>query len=152
MGLLFLPHAVGFDGPAFRVGQEDEGQIVLLGELHVGRYGIPAHADHRHVIVPKGGIGPGEGAGLAGAAGGVVLGIEVEDHLRPQKIRQLYDVSVLVRQLKQRRFLACFQHDLILPNPVFSSVYRLFVPLTRWAEAPSVKKRCRKFAKNTLQL
>ena len=50
--------------------------------------------------------GLGKGRGLPGAARGVVLGIEVERHLFPQKVTETDFSSVLVPQLELGRLRA----------------------------------------------
>ncbi len=76
---LVLDHAEHVAHLLFGVGDELEGQFQLFLEVVVGLHVVPRHAEH-------GGAGLGEILvlvaelhGLGGAAGGVVLGIEVQD-------------------------------------------------------------------------
>jgi len=74
----FDPDAVEIDDVVVFVGDEGEGEGVFLDELGVAADGIWADAEEVGFL---GDLGPGvaEGAGLGGAAGGVVFGVEVED-------------------------------------------------------------------------
>ena len=70
------------------VGEEGEVQLVLGLELLVGRERVAAHAEHDRALLLEGGLAVAERAGLAGAAGGVVLRVEVEhDGLAPQLLQ-----------------------------------------------------------------
>lgn len=74
----FDPDAVEIDDVVVFVGDEGEGELVFLDELGVALDGIWADAEEEGFL---GDLGPGvaEVAGLGGAAGGVVFGVEVED-------------------------------------------------------------------------
>gem|GEM_PF-558 len=97
--------APGPPGPVRRpvgVGQQREGQAVLFPEAPVRRGAVPAHpqhhrpglADNRHVVA--------EITGLAGAPGGVILGVEINHHLAPRKAGQVDHLAVLIRQHQRR--------------------------------------------------
>ena len=79
-----------------RVGEQDEGQVVLLREALVGGDGVLAHADDHRVELAEAVVCGGEGAGLARAAGGVVAGIEVEHDPLSSEVGQAHVVAVLV--------------------------------------------------------
>ncbi len=83
----FDPDAVGVDDGVVFVGDEGEGEGVLLDELGVALDGISADAEEEGFL---GDLGPGvaEGAGLLGAAGGVVFGVEVEDDFLAAKVAE----------------------------------------------------------------
>src|SRR5699024_10539396 len=72
--LLLLPDAVGLYGLPFRVGEQDEGQAVLLRKALVRGLGVPADAYDHNAKGLELGIGPRKGAGLPGAARRAVLG------------------------------------------------------------------------------
>ncbi len=61
-----------------RVGEQREGQALLLGKVPVGICRIQADADHLGVQFSKPGLVVPEIDGFRGAAGRVVLGVEVE--------------------------------------------------------------------------
>lgn len=78
---LFAPGAEGLEHFGRGVGEQAEGELVPGAETVVGFGAVLAHADdvvacggQLRIIVP-------EAAGLGGAAGGVVLGVEVDDRL-----------------------------------------------------------------------
>ena len=70
------------------VGQEQEGQLVLGREFLVGGGAVLADADDGGVSGPEGAVGRRKGAGLPGAAGGVVPRVEVEHHPLAAEIGQ----------------------------------------------------------------
>jgi hypothetical protein len=74
----FDPDAVEVDDGVVFVGDEGEGESVLLDELGVALDGVGADAEEEGFLFD---LGPGvaEGAGLGGASGGVVFGVEVQD-------------------------------------------------------------------------
>ena len=83
----FDPDAVEVDEGEVGVGDEGEGQGVLFDELGVALDGVWADAEEEGFL---GDLGPGvaEGAGLGGAAGGVVFGVEVEDDFLAAKVAE----------------------------------------------------------------
>ncbi len=82
------------------IRQQRKGQLVFLGEGLVRQAVIHAHAHHlrtqrrelRQIVA--------EGAGLAGAARRIVLGIEVQHHPLPAPVGELAHRAHLVRQGK----------------------------------------------------
>ena len=68
------------------------------GKLLVGCGGVLADADDHHAPLLEYAIGCGEGAGLAGAAGGVVPGIEIQHHLLAPEVGQAVDLALGVGQ------------------------------------------------------
>src|SRR5260370_13651807 len=84
----FDPGAVLLAHIGLGVGSEEEGQVVLLLELVVRCNRIFRYPDHHR-------IGPAvirqriaESAGLGGAAGGVILRVEIEHHFLALQLRQ----------------------------------------------------------------
>src|SRR5882762_11862669 len=65
------------------IAQKEERQPVLGGERLVRREGVAADAEDDRVALLEMRIGVAEAAGLHGAAGCRVLGIEVEDEVLP---------------------------------------------------------------------
>lgn len=83
----FDPDAVEVDEGEVGVGDEGEGEGVFIDELGVALDGISADAEEVGSFCD---LGPGvaEGAGLGGAAGGVVFGVEVEDDFLAAKVAE----------------------------------------------------------------
>ena len=94
-----------------RVGEQDEGQVVLLRKALVGGDGVLAHADHHRVEFAEAIVGGGEGAGLTAAAGGVVPGIEVEHDPLSGEVGQAHVVAVLVLKGEVRGDGIDFKHS-----------------------------------------
>ena len=78
---LFAPGAEGLQHLGRRVGEEAEWQLVFGAEAAVGFGAVLAYAHHVVAGLGQSGIVVPERAGLGRAAGGVVLGIEVDDGL-----------------------------------------------------------------------
>jgi hypothetical protein len=94
--VLLPPGPVGQDGLALGVGEEGKVEAVLLGEALVARHvvgGNPKDHGPQSLQVPH---AVPEAAGLLGATGGVVLGVEVEDHPPPPVVRKAVDPALLV--------------------------------------------------------
>ena len=70
------------------IAQQGERQIELLDELGMGLGGIRADADHRRALVDEGGVFIAKRTGLDGAAGRVVLGVEIENEGAALEIRK----------------------------------------------------------------
>ena len=87
---------------------------MLFGKFLMGSHGILANSNHHGIDAFELLIGACKGAGLPGAAGSVVPGVEVEHHLFTRKIRQGYHVSVLIGQGELRGFCSDFQHFNVL--------------------------------------
>src|SRR5215207_5446462 len=87
------------------VGEEREVEIMLRGELAVRLGRVERDAvdlDTRPLVV----VHPvAEGAGLLGATGGVILGVEVEDRLLSAEILSREPLSVLGNELDVRKTL-----------------------------------------------
>src|SRR6266511_1186518 len=106
VAVLLAPRAVGLHHLMIEVRQQREAQPVLLAEGAVAGGVVRGDADHRHagplepvqVVV--------ELAGFRGAAGGVVLWVEVDDHLAALEIVQGDGLAVLVREAEWRRWRA----------------------------------------------
>ncbi len=82
-----------------------------MGEFQVGGNAVLANADDNDVLLLEGTIVLRKGAGLAGAARGIVLGVEVQHHLLAQKRGQADGVAVLIVECKIRGFCSNFKHD-----------------------------------------
>ena len=65
-----------------------------------------ADSQHHRSLFRKLGIPLRKAAGLFGASRGVVLGVEIQDHLLPRVIRQFVHLPVLIRQLEIRQVKA----------------------------------------------
>ncbi len=102
--------------------------MVFFRKFHVRGNGILADADHDNVFFPEGVIGRSEGAGLFCAAGGIVPGIEVQNHFLSKKSRQAHFLSVLIHQGKIGGFLSGLQH-IFLP-PCWGAVYFHYIVYT----------------------
>jgi len=69
--------------------------------------GVHAHAHHLDVVLFQVAHAVAEAAGLLGAAGGVVLGIKIEQHDLPaDEVGQFPHVAALVLALHERRGIA----------------------------------------------
>src|SRR5690606_16378685 len=97
---LLLPDAVRLGDLVVGVGEEGEGQVVFVGELAVGSDGVGADAEHRGAFGVDLLDAVADAAGLRGAAGGVILWVEVEDDLLSTEIGEADGVAVLVGQLE----------------------------------------------------
>ena len=75
---LFDPDLVGLDDFLVFVGEEGEGELMFLDEFLVALCGVDADAEDDGLAFEFGPV-VAEGAGLGGATGCVVLGVEVED-------------------------------------------------------------------------
>ena len=75
---LLDPHAVGVSDRLVVVGGETHSEVVLFAELLVAFDAVGRYADHLDAGLAKIGCEPGEILGFHRAAGGVVLGIEIE--------------------------------------------------------------------------
>ena len=81
------PDLIGLDESVRFVGEEREGELVLFDEFLVALGGIDADAQNRGLgfeEIPR----VAKGAGLGGAARGVVFGVEIEDQGFARKIRE----------------------------------------------------------------
>src|SRR5215217_8425973 len=93
------------------VGEEREVEVVLLAEAPVRLGGVERDAvdlDVRLLVVPH---PVPEGAGLLRAAGGVVLGVEVEDGLLSAEIPSRDPLPILGYELDVGEALALLRHS-----------------------------------------
>jgi hypothetical protein len=92
------------------VGEEREREPVLLLELHVRPLVVGTDAEHDRAgaleLAPR----VADPARLGGAAGRVVLGIEVEDDRLAAQVGQPNRLARVARQLEIRRRLPLFDH------------------------------------------
>ena len=86
--------------------------MIFLRKFHMGSHGILTDSDHHHVQRLEFLVSPRKGAGLTGAAGGIIPGIEIEHHGFPREIRHRNGVAVLIAEGKVRGFHTDFQHRL----------------------------------------
>ena len=109
---LFAPGAEGLQHLGRRVGEQAERQLEFGLETRMrgdavlaDAYDVVAGGRELRVIVP-------EGAGLGRAAGGVVLGVEVDDGLAAlaDKVLGLSRLSVLVHHLEEGHGVSDFEH------------------------------------------
>ncbi len=94
--LFLLPYAKCLIDLGGGVGEEDEGEGVLVGKLDVAGCGVLADADYLVAQSLELFVVVTYGASLSGAAGGIVLGIEVDDERFAGEIRCLHCLSVTV--------------------------------------------------------
>ena len=73
-------HPVGVRDLAIGIGQQGEVQLVFGNELLVARRRIEAHADHFYLVLLQVRHPVPEAAGFLRASGGVVFGVEIEQH------------------------------------------------------------------------
>src|SRR5690606_9651773 len=108
--LLLLPHAVRLGDPVIRVREQPEVQAVLLAELPVRLDGVRAHAQHDRAARVQVLHAVAELARLDGAAGGVVLGIEVEHDLAATQVGQADGRAVVRLELEVGGDVVRLQH------------------------------------------
>jgi len=119
---LLAPEAVALRDLVVRVGEEREGQSVLLLELRVRLLAIRADAEDLGAGRPEGVPGVADSARLLGAAGGVVPGVEVEDDLLPAQVGEPDRLAGVGRQLEIGCRLAFLDHRGSLPAAPMSFV------------------------------
>ena len=96
--LLLLPDAIGLNRREFGIRQQNERQIVLFGEFHMGFDAVLADADDRYVPFLEFFVVFREADGLSCATGRVVLWIEIDDDFAAFEIRQGDGLPVFVLQ------------------------------------------------------
>jgi hypothetical protein len=80
---------------------------VLIAKIRVRHAVVGAYADHDALFLLEIGIVIAEVDGLAGAAGSVVTGVEIQDHMMgTQHRRQIEHLHVGIGQGKERSRLA----------------------------------------------
>ncbi len=130
---LFAPGSEGLQHLGRGVGEQAERQLVFGAEARMGLGAVLADADdvvaggrELRVVVP-------EGAGLGGAAGGVVLGVEVDDGLAAlaDKVLGLNRLSVLVHHLEVGHLVSDLEHIILLIRLIFSPASTLSRPRRR---------------------
>src|SRR6266511_261830 len=90
------PGAPSIDDLVVGVGQQREAQPVLVAEALVALGVVGRDADHRDAGGLEGGQVVVELAGFSSAAGGIVGGVEVDEHLAALEILQRHRGAVLV--------------------------------------------------------
>lgn len=113
--LFLLPDIVGLDGSQLRVGQKQEGQLMLCGKLLVGSDAVLADADDGDALLDKFFISLGKGARLTGAAGGVILGVKIDYNLASGKIGQGDRGSLGIGESEIGGFGSGLKHDSFPP-------------------------------------
>ena len=104
---LFAPGFVGLQDDGVGVRDEGEGEGVLGDEALVGGLAVAADSDDGVALVEEALIVVAEVAGFGGAAGGAVLGVEVEDELASGEIGEADGPAVLVGTLEVGGFVSC---------------------------------------------
>ena len=117
--LLLAPGAEGLQHLGGRVGEQAEGEFVLGAEAGVRLGAVLAYT--HHVVTGGGqfGIIVPERAGFGRAAGGVVLGIKVDDSFAAMadKVLGLHCNTVLVNHLEVGHFVSDLEHRInVSPN------------------------------------
>src|SRR5690606_581288 len=82
-----------------------EGEVELVTERDVRFLAVRAHAQDHSVLLLDSRVVVAEATGLARAARGVVLGVEVEDNLLAAEVAQLDLLALVIDPLKVRSFL-----------------------------------------------
>ena len=113
--LLFLPYAVGIDGDAVWIGEENKGKIIFFGKFCVRGRAVTADTDDNGILFTEAAVCGGKGAGLPGAAGVVVLRLEIAHDLMTSESGEGDGVSVLVGQGEIGGGIAGLQHGFIPP-------------------------------------
>src|SRR3954449_7180883 len=108
--LALLRDAVGLAQRVLGVGQQRERQLVLRLELLVRGDGVGADAEHLRARALELAPGVADAAGLARAAGRVVLGIEVEDDRLAAQLGEPDGLAAVGLELEVRSRLAFFDH------------------------------------------
>jgi hypothetical protein len=86
----------------FLVGQQREGQLILVGEALFARFVEDADAEHRRLAGREPGKAVAKTARFPGAAGSVVLWIKVENDGSARIVGQPSSLSILIRQRERR--------------------------------------------------
>ena len=90
-------NAEGFDELLVGVGEKGEGEVVFLLELLLGGDVVSADADDVDAGFGKIGVGIAEATGLGGAAGGVGLGVEIDEgEAFFVDVLKLHNIAVLI--------------------------------------------------------
>jgi len=130
---LFAPGAEGLQHFGRRVGKQSERQLEFGLETRMrgdavlaDAYDVVAGGRELRVIVP-------ERARLGRAAGGVVLGVEVDDGLAAlvDKVLGLNRLSVLVHHLEVGHLVSDLEHIILLIRLIFSPASNLSRPRRR---------------------
>ena len=103
---LFDPDAVGSAGRLVLVGGQGHLQLMLGLELVVLGGAVGGHADDRRVGAIELGFVGGEVDGFAGAAGRVVLGVEIQHHFLAFQILQPDVAAAVAWQAEIRCFVS----------------------------------------------
>ena len=107
---LLAPGAEGLEHFRRRVGEQSKRQFILGLELRVGSRRIFAHPHNIISGSSQFGIVVPERARLGRAAGGVVLGIEIDNGLTADKVLGLNNLSVLVHHFEVGHGVSNLQH------------------------------------------
>src|SRR4051794_20948688 len=118
VALSLYPDAVRLGDLLVFVREQREGQAELVAEALVGLDAVRTHAQHNRVLGLDIAIDVAKAAGLGRAAGGVVLGVEVEDDALAAVVAQLDLLSLVRRRLEIRSLVT----DLDLSHESPSSI------------------------------
>ena len=111
---LLDPDPVGFEQFMVGVGQQREVQRILLHELRMALFVVGADAEYRDRELPEAGKIVAEGAGLARAAGRIVLRVEVQHVALALERGAVDDVAGVARQGEIRGLVAGLEHTVFL--------------------------------------
>src|SRR5882724_13668243 len=100
---LLLPRSEAIGHLVLGIGQQREVELVLAGELGLARGVQHAHPENGRLAFLEGGQRVAEGAGLLGAAGGVVLRVEVDDQRTARVVLQPMRPALLIWQRERGR-------------------------------------------------
>jgi len=106
--LLGAPYAIFIYYLMIGVGQQGERKGVPGFEFQVFGGIVGTDAEHYKALLFEQGIIIAQVAGLDGAGGGIVLGIEIQDYFMAFKIGQGHFVTILVFTGKYRGLIAFF--------------------------------------------
>lgn len=106
--VLFLaPRFVGLEDDGVRIGDEGKGQGIPCDEPLVRGLAVAAYSHDGIALVEESLVVVAEVAGFGGAAGGAVLGVEVEDEFPAGEIGEADGPAVLVGALEVGGLVSC---------------------------------------------
>src|SRR5439155_17571780 len=102
---LRAPDAVLVGDAVVRIGEQREREVVLLLELGVRALVVGRDAEHNGARALELAVRVADAARLRRAAGGVVLGIEIENDRLAAEIREPDPLATVAREIEVRRWL-----------------------------------------------
>src|SRR5215469_12257330 len=127
---LFDPGTVFLADIRARIGCQRKGEIVLFLELVMRGDGIFRDPDDHRICPAIIGKDVAEPARFGGAAGGIVLGVEIEDHLFAVELRQRDSAVAVGGQREVRGFVADFDTHRA-PSPLSVAARRARLSISR---------------------